>query len=577
MCWTLLPQSLCINCGFPVHFPQIQDPCHAVVSNGLPFATCGDSPWMAIQGPEDVTCYDCLVLDFPQEPIPENVRRRSDRVYRIPRASFQPLYDPSPAVPGFPALMEAPPRPSSSNLRRPPPAFGAGVPTNTLSINNYPAAGNPAPVSGRPSTSSAGRWPARPRGGRGGPSRMRYGLQPSPQVTNPAGQGAMALATTSSVPAAAPVAPRGRGRVTYAAPMPRGNHTQQVPTRAVTRPHTPMPAPRRIQPTTAQTEDDDYDEEEYYSSEDYASATNPSSSAYFSDWSSSNPHSGQRLTLPGADSPFGWGHTAPRRNPTTTPVVASFLSDYLASPTTYAPPASARLPPAPIPNAQPNDAAWIPSSWGEAAEMPADLAHTLNVTTADCVFRQHRVYFVPDLWETDGEGDTVLVVTPCGTRVRVLSYLLYVSTSASVNQRAREAELAPVQDDDEALETPSTLHLSPVKTANRAPRKLVEKDGEVKSRPFKDLTMHSDGSPSPPQQRRSIQSAEDEAATENATQNTTATVGSAPQEGSQGAPVAGSSRAAQSEGHRSSKARAKLGAKFDMSDLRIGEDDDEIF
>ncbi|KAI8270981.1 hypothetical protein K4K58_003980 [Colletotrichum sp. SAR11_239] len=540
MCWTLLPQSLCISCGFPVHFPQIQDPCHAVVSNGLPFAACGDSPWMAIQGPEDVTCYDCLVLHFPQEPIPENVHRRSDRVYRIPRASFQPLYDPSPAVPGYPALLEAPPRPSSSNLRRPPPAFGAGVPTNPLSINNYPAT-NTTAASGRPSTNSGGRWPSRPRGGRGGPSRMRYGLQPSPQVTNQAGQGAMALATTSSMPTAAPVAPRGRGRVTYAAPIPRGNHTQQVPTRTVLRPHTPMPAPR-IQPTTTQTEDDDYDEEEYYSSEDYASATNPSSSAYLSDWSSSNPHSGQRLTLPGADSPFGWGHTAPRRNPNTTPVVASFLSDYLASPTTYAPPASARLPPPPIPNAQPNDAAWIPPSWGEAAEMPADLAHTLNVTTADCVFRQHRVYFVPDLWETDGEGDTVLVVTPCGTRVRVLSYLL------------------------------------PVKTTNRAPKRLVEKDGEVKSKPFKDLTMHSDGSPSPPQQRRLIQSAQDEAAsTENTTNNTTATVESVPQEGSQGAAVAGSSRAGQSEAHRSSKGRAKAGAKFDMSDLRIAEDDDEIF
>ncbi|KAK1849797.1 hypothetical protein CCHR01_07530, partial [Colletotrichum chrysophilum] len=312
--------------------------------------------------------------------------------------------------------------------------------------------------------------------------------------------------------------------------------------------------------------------------------------------------------------------------------------------------------------------------------------HTLNVTTADCVFRQHRVYFVPDLWETDGEGDTVLVVTPCGTRVRVLSYLLYVSTSAAVNQRAGEAELAaqeaerrqkkeekrrrkmgmciyhpcrvagcpcdhevgqhqplsighffkanrrvsegeesdqqqqqqrrrssikgkgkevrfeddveeqrgrsptrrslpppgvsiqPVQDDDEALETPSTLHLSPVKTTNRAPRKLVEKDGEVKSKPFKDLTMHSDGSPSPPQQRRLVQSARDEAvSTENTTDNTTATVESAAQEGSQGAAVAGSSRAAQSEADRSSKGRAKAGAKFDMSDLRIAEDDDEIF
>ncbi|KAF4830693.1 hypothetical protein CGCTS75_v005600 [Colletotrichum tropicale] len=684
MCWTLLPQSLCINCGFPVHFPQIQDPCNAVVSNGLPFGACSSSPWMAIEGPEDVTCYNCLVLDFPQEPIPENVYHRSDRVYRIPRASFQPLYDPSPAVPGFPALLEAPPRPSTSNLRRPPPAFGAGVPTNTLSINNYPAA-NTAAVSGRPSTNSGVRWPSRPRGGRGGPSRMRYGLQPSPQVTNQAGQGAMALATTSSMPAAAPIAPRGRGHVTYAAPTTRGSRAQQVPARAVPRPHTPTPAPR-IQPTTAQTEDDDYDEEEYYSDEDYASANNPSSSAYFSDWSSSNPHSGQRLTLPGADSPFGWGHTAPRRNPTTTPVVATFLSDYLASPTTYAPPASSRLPPAPIPNAQPNDAAWIPVSWGEAAEMPADLAHTLNVTTADCVFRQHRVYFVPDLWETDGEGDTVLVVTPCGTRVRVLSYLLYVSTSAAVNQRAREAELAaqeaerrqkkeekrrrkmgmciyhpcrvagcpcehevgqhqplsighffkanrrvsegeksdqqqqqqrrrssikgkgkevrfeddvdedrgrsptrrslpppgvsiqPVQDDDEALETPSTLHLSPVKTTTRAPKRLVEKDGEVKSRPFKDLTMHSDGSPSPPQQRRLVQSARDEAvSTENTTDNTTDTVESAAQEGSQGAAVAGSSRAAQSEAHRSSKARAKSGAKFDMSDLRIGEDDDEIF
>ncbi|KAI8217945.1 hypothetical protein K4K55_000233, partial [Colletotrichum sp. SAR 10_96] len=136
----------------------------------------------------------------------------------------------------------------------------------------------------------------------------------------------------------------------------------------------------------------------------------------------------------------------------------------------------------------------------------------------------------------------------------------------------------PVQDDDEALETPSTLHLSPVKTTNRAPKRLVEKDGEVKSKPFKDLTMHSDGSPSPPQQRRLIQSARDEAAsTENTTENTTDTVESAAQEGSQGAAVAGSSRAAQSEAHRSSKARAKLGVKFDMSDLRIGEDDDEIF
>ncbi|KAJ3940213.1 hypothetical protein N0V92_013925 [Colletotrichum tropicale] len=315
--------------------------------------------------------------------------------------------------------------------------------------------------------------------------------------------------------------------------------------------------------------------------------------------------------------------------------------------------------------------------------MPADLAHTLNVTTADCVFRQHRVYFVPDLWETDGEGDTVLVVTPCGTRVRVLSYLLYVSTSAAVNQRAREAELAAQEaerrqkkeekrrrkmgmciyhpcrvagcpcdheagqhqpltighffkanrrvsegeeqqqperrrssikgkgkgkevrfDDDvdeergrsptrrslpppgvslqptedEGMETPSTLHLSPVKTTNRAPRKLVEKDGEVKSRPFKDLTMHSDGSPSPPQQRQLIQSARDEvASTENTTDKTTATVESESQEGSQGAAVASSSRAGQSEAHRSSKARAKLGAKFDMSDLRIAEDDDEIF
>ncbi|CAI0655600.1 unnamed protein product, partial [Colletotrichum noveboracense] len=132
--------------------------------------------------------------------------------------------------------------------------------------------------------------------------------------------------------------------------------------------------------------------------------------------------------------------------------------------------------------------------------------------------------------------------------------------------------------EDEGMETPSTLHLSPVKTNNRAPRKLVEKDGEVKSKPFKDLTMHSDGSPSPPQQRRLIQSARDEAvSTENTTDNTTATVESAPQEGSQGAAVAGSSRAAQFEAHHSSKAQAKAGAKFDMSDLRIGEDDDEIF
>ncbi|KAK2770544.1 hypothetical protein CKAH01_14667 [Colletotrichum kahawae] len=707
MCWTLLPQSICISCGFPVHFPQIQDPCNAVVSNGLPFAACGDSPWMAIEGPEDVTCYDCLVLHFPQEPIPENVRRRSDRVYRVPRASFQPLYDPSPAVPGFPALLEAPPRPSSSNLRRPPPAFGAGNPPRALSVNNYPAAANPAAVSGRPSTNSGGRWPSRPRGGRGGPSRMRYGLQPSSQPTFQAGQGAMPVATTSSIPAAAPIAPRGRGRVTYAAPTTRGTRPQQVPPRAVPRPHTPMPAPRRITPTTAQTEDDDdYDDEEEYDDEGYEDTTtggahlpSSSSSAYFSDWSSSNPHSGPRHTLPGADSPFGWGHTAPRRNPTTTPVVANFLSDYLASPTTYAPPPATSLlppPPPPIPNAQPNDAAWIPTSWGAAVEMPADLARDLNVTTADCVFRQHRVYFVPDLWEEeygdgDGEGDTVLIVTPCGTKVRVLSYQLYISTSAAVNARARQAELQaqeaekqrrkeekrrrkmgmciyhpcrvagcpcdhevgqhqplnighfikanrrlsegekadqqqqqqqqwrrssikgkgkgkekevrfddeyvdeqrgrsptrrslpppgvslqPTEDED--LKTPSTLHLSPVKTNDRAPKRLVEKDGEVKSRPFKDFTMHSDGSPSPPQQRRRIQSAEDEAAsTEDATQSTVTSIQSASQEGSQGAAVAGSSRAVQSEAHHTSKARAKLGAKFDMSDLRIGEDDEEIF
>ncbi|KAF9876150.1 hypothetical protein CkaCkLH20_06596 [Colletotrichum karsti] len=357
MCWTLLPQSLCMHCGTHVNFANLQDPCDLVISESLPFGACGDESYRVVLGPEDAACDICL--------IPEDY---FDNIF-----NDQDNTEYSPAV-----QTESYPGPTSFGGAR-----GSRVATPFARGSSF-------------------------RG-----QRQRYnGSRHNPKLS----------ATMASPFQPQNVTPANPGQVN----LPRGRPQTRIPPQGQRRSQTPYP-PTFISdsdPSHSSSPRSNTGGARLSSSSNYTSSDEHSSSL-----NSSTPPTHPRLTLPGANSPFGFGYTPALRVPNPSPATTSFLSAYLNPPTQH------HLPP--LPSAEATDEAWVPAEWSPAVAMPSGLAHELDYTTADCVFRRHRVYFIAGLDGTLRDG-TVIVVKPDGHEAHVVEYELYERTSAAVNRREDE-------------------------------------------------------------------------------------------------------------------------------------------
>ncbi|TEA15458.1 hypothetical protein C8034_v002027 [Colletotrichum sidae] len=170
----------------------------------------------------------------------------------------------------------------------------------------------------------------------------------------------------------------------------------------------------------------------------YAASNNSLFKSFLSSSSDSGTtdSSAQHLALPtDPDTPFGFGRSPRPRVPVNSPATQTFIANFLQLPVD-------QLPPHPGGGSDLDEDGWIPGSWGDAHTMPAELAHSLNYMAADSIFRKHRVYFVAERGEADG---CVLVVTPDGLHVRVLSIKVYMATVKDVNRTERERHVADMK------------------------------------------------------------------------------------------------------------------------------------
>ncbi|KAL0934376.1 uncharacterized protein CTRU02_211175 [Colletotrichum truncatum] len=597
MCWTLQPQSFCNHCSAEVNFTELEDPCQDVLDQGAAFGACGDIWWRIVNGPKDCVCDDCLSAQ-------ENRNNRrvvapGHEVHHRSRFNSQ-VYTQS-AVPRF--APEGHTKYQSSVPARTS-TVGVETPFVRTSTQDYIGAGS--------GVISADR------------NKLGPPFQPlNSQFNNH----------------------RREDRVSFAAvPLARDVLRHRRGTQGYRRAKTPMPR------NTLANDAEEEDEESSNGGAHLSGHTSSATSGYTSSTSSTLPHPVLNRSYLGA-SPFAFGRTPDRPVPNPSPITNPFLRNYFTTHQSH-----------PITHAL-QDETWIPAEWGPAIEMPPSLVHELSRTTPTSTFHRHRVYFCP--MPEDPRGDTVMVVTPSGLKVRVLSSELYMTTIAVVNrielavqaqeykrqlaherenQRRRERgacifhpcrvagcprfhdegqhrPLVPAnasaflranrrlrggeghgsermrrrstpgswvngeirssrdvpeseerEDGDDAVapvsrqatavsvedepETPSTLHLSAEHDAKRAPRKMFEKDGTVRYKSFKDLTVVSTGSPV---SRRSLQKSyaclgSDSPRLENASD--------------------GADEVGQKEAYSSSAAKKMFDDGPDLGDLRIWDEDE---
>ncbi|KAF6800989.1 hypothetical protein CSOJ01_12085 [Colletotrichum sojae] len=411
MCQTLVPQSTCRQCGVPVTFEGLPDPCSLVRKGSVPFGACGNHSVRTILGPS--LCNNCRYRLDDDVAMGNTGGLLATESAPIPFLPPLPVIQPSSYNAG-PAFLSPRPRPAYDLPPRPglnPPrarrqSFSPGQiyqdsPQPMSGVSNYGATARP--MSGVVNYGAAVRPPTpyRPlnrRGSsRGQPSlREQYGIADSrPQVRTPE---AVARGGLTFV---------GGGR-----PIARHARTRQ-PTPYVSR------AQDADEDMLEYDENEDYEdyeeeeEEEAESSDSSGGAALPSRPSAGSPWSTSQPSSSRPMLLPGVSPIFsGFGHTQPRAPPPNTPAYGDVLPE-LPSPTD-------------------GPEAWIPPSWPAPGPLPAEAAEALERHTANSYFRGHRVYFVTSAGD---EVDTVLVTTPDRRRMRVLSAELYRATAHEVNER----------------------------------------------------------------------------------------------------------------------------------------------
>ncbi|KAF6822774.1 hypothetical protein CPLU01_11814 [Colletotrichum plurivorum] len=430
MCQTLVPQSTCRQCGVPVTFEGLPDPCNIVREGGVPFGACGNHSVRTILGPS--LCNNCRYQLDDDVAMGNTGGLLATESAPIPFLPPLPVIQPSSYSAG-PAVLSPRPRPAYD--LPPPPglnpprarrqSFSPGQiyedsPRPMSEVSNYGATARPMSEVVNYGAAVRPPTPYRPLGRRGSrrgqPSlREQYGIaDPTPQVRTP---GAVSRGGLTFVGGGHPIAPRSRTR---------------QPTPYVTR------AQDADEDMLEYDENEDYEEyeeeeeEEDESSDSSGGAALPSRPSAGSPWSTSQPSSSRPMPLPGVSPIFsGFGHTQPRAPPPNTPAYGDLLPE-LPSPTD-------------------GPEAWIPPSWPAPGPLPAEAAEALARHTANSHFRGHRVYFVTSAGD---EVDTVLVTTPDRRRMRVLSAELYRATAHEVNEREtalREAlERALVEQQAEA-------------------------------------------------------------------------------------------------------------------------------
>ncbi|KAF6809675.1 hypothetical protein CMUS01_13631 [Colletotrichum musicola] len=404
MCQTLVPQSTCRQCGVPVTFEGLPDPCNLVREGGIPFGACGNHFVRTILGPS--LCNNCRYQLDDDVAMGNTGGLLATESAPIPFLPPLPVIQPSSCSAG-PAFLSPRPRPTYD--LPPPPGLNPPCarrqsfspaqiyqdsPQPMSGVSNYGATARP--MSGVVNYSTAVRPPTpyRPLGRResrrGQPSlREQYGIaDPAPQVRTP---GAVARGGR-------PIAPHARTR---------------QPTPYVTRAQDADEDMLEYDENEDYEEYEDEEEEEEESSDSSGGAALPSRPSAGSPWSTSQPSASRPMPLPGVSPIFsGFGHTQPRAPPPNTPAYGDLLPE-LPSPTD-------------------GPEAWIPPSWPAPSPLPAEAAEALARHTANSYFRGHRVYLVTSAGD---EVDTVLVTTPDRRRMRVLSAELYRATAHEVNER----------------------------------------------------------------------------------------------------------------------------------------------